>query len=90
MWKQAQITQTWVQASYFGDTYILLKKIRYRTFGKQGISWVLQCVYHNCTYSGSFQKGISVVDGDIRDSVVGMATLGFWVSVQKIWSGITE
>lgn len=27
MWKQAQITQTWAQASYFGDTYIFSKRL---------------------------------------------------------------
>lgn len=32
------MTQTWSQASYLVDNYILLKKIRFRTFGKQGTS----------------------------------------------------
>lgn len=36
MWKQAQMMQTWSQASYLGGAYILLKKIRFRTFEKQG------------------------------------------------------
>lgn len=93
IWKQAQVTQTWSQFTYLGDNCILLKKIRFNISakhkGQSGPSSVF--IVTVPVLPAMFPKqDVCCVWWRKRQSTVQMGTLGFWVSVQTIRSGITE